>query len=398
MHGHVLKMLSSIGSVLFISLLLLNPGMYAGVFEPDMQVNANFLHNDYDSFSDYRFNTDETVATAYAASENSSDTHRLESYIVKSGDDLNEIAAKYAVSADRIRKINNLGDHDIHPDQRLYITTMDGIIYPVLEDKISLMVFANKYGVDIDLLMKANNQTNEMVPYERGQAIFVPGFSLEDAYKLSMLIKPAPKPKEEKVVRNITPSTPTTSVSSNYTPKPSDNQAPARSQTISQSSYGGDKVVASYRNVFQEQNGMAAGQCTYYAAHKATFAFPEISPGVRFRSRGGNANQWLNNARNAGFKTSATPTPGAIAVFQGGYGYYSIYGHVAVVHEVDRDNHRMKISDMNYQGLRVVTERWVQLDDTLTRSPGSNLSLLGFIPVQDMPAAVQARYDAARGL
>lgn len=355
------------------------------------------MHNDYDNFGDYRFNTDDGFTSAYATSSSEQKTTRIESYIVKAGDDLNDIAAKYAVSPDRIRTINNLGDHDIHPNQRLYITTMDGVIYPVQEEKISLMVFANKYGVDIDLLMQANSQSNQMVPYERGQAIFVPGFTLEDAYKLSMLIKPAPKPKEEKIVRNITPSAPTTSVSSNYTPKPSQSNTPARSQTIAQSSYGGDKVTASYRNVFQEKNGMAAGQCTYYAAHKATFAFPEISPGVRFRSRGGNANQWLNNARAAGFKTSATPSPGAIAVFQGGYGYYSVYGHVGIVHEVDYDNHRIKISDMNYQGLWVVTERWIQLDDSMTRSPGSNLSLLGFIPVQDMPSEVQARFQAARG-
>ncbi len=65
------------------------------------------------------------------------------------------------------------------------------------------MVFANKYNVDLDRLKEINNQSNEMIPYERGQAIFVPGVTLAQAYESGLLIKPEPKPKPVEVTVSI---------------------------------------------------------------------------------------------------------------------------------------------------------------------------------------------------
>ena len=150
------------------------------------------------------------------------------------------------------------------------------------------MVFANLYGIDEDELVKANGQVNAMVPYERGQAIFVPGLDLEDAYTLSLLIKPAPKPIPEKIIVNTTKKSTSSSVSSTIKKKPT------LSTIVDSNSIGKvSTIISSWKYVFSENNTMAKGQCTYYAAHKAKFAFPEVSPGVRFRSFGGNANQWL---------------------------------------------------------------------------------------------------------
>ena len=386
--SHFLKTLSTIGSIVFISLLLINPAMYTGLIQSTVQVNANFLYNWYDQ-DFYVINGDGTLEDNYPGTTDI--TTPLQSYEVQRGDSIEQIAQKYAVSIDQIKAVNNLIDNDLLAGQKLYVTNMKGFVYEVKEESISLMVFANLYGVDEEVLLRANAQSNAMVPYERGQAIFVPGLDLDDAYTLSLLVKPVPKPIPEKIVVNTAKKKPTTSISSNVPKKPS---------TINSiNSYIGsssNSIVSSWKFVFKEVNGMAAGQCTYYAAHKAKFAFPETSPGVRFRGFGGNANKWLGNAKAAGFKTSSKPSVGAIAVFQqGGSRYYS-YGHVAIVEEVDHENNRMKVSDMNYSGLWVVTVRWIALTDDMTKTK-SGQTLLGFIPSQWLPAGVQERYNAAKG-
>ncbi len=361
--------------------------MYTGLLQPNFQVNANFLSNEYQQDL-YIINNDGMIQDD--SIDTVDDPTPLQSYIVQRGDSIEQIAQKYAVSVEQIKAVNNLIDNDLLAGQRLYITNMKGFVYEVKEDSISLMVFANMYGIDEEELLKANNQNNIMVPYEKGQAIFVPGLSVEDAYTLSLLVKPEPKAQPEKVIVNTTKKSTNSSVSSTVKKK-------TTLTTITDTNIVGSasSIVSSWRYVFKEQNGMAAGQCTYYAAHKATFAFPEISPGVRFRGFGGNANQWLGNAKSAGFKTSSTPSVGAIAVFKQGGRYCSSCGHVAIVEEVDHANKRMKVSDMNYSGLWTVTVRWISLTDAMTQTKGGQ-TLLGFIPSQELPASVKAQYEAAK--
>ena len=382
---HFLKSLASVGSIVFISLLLLNPAPYVKIFQPTVNVSADFLYNGYDTSITYQLNSDDMEVTPLTTST------WFQTYEVKAGDSVDQIAQQYALSADQIKSVNNLIDNDLLIGQKLYLTSTQGVVYPVKEEAISLMVFANKYNVDLDRLKEINNQSNEMIPYERGQAIFVPGVTLAQAYESGLLIKPEPKPKPEEVTVSIrSPSQVRGSASSAYKATTSATQG----ATISSSQkLNRNVVVSSYRSVFSEKNGMAAGQCTYYAAHKATFAFPEISPGVRFRGFGGNANQRLRNAKNAGFRTSSTPSVGAIAVFQGWFNYYSGYGHVVIVEEVDSANKRIRVSEMNYEGIWIVTVRWIQLDDSMTKWSG----LLGFIPSQPLPADLQAQYNALKG-
>ena len=359
--------------------------MYTGLIESTVSVNANFLSNEYQQDL-YVINEDGKVED----SDTNTDTATpLQVYTVQRGDSIEQIAQKYAVSVEQIKTINNMIENDLLAGQKLYITNMKWFIYEVKEASISLMVFANMYGVDEEELIKANNQVSAMIPYERGQAIFVPGLSLEDAYKLSLLIKPEPKPQPEKIVVNTTKKPTSSSVSGGIPKKPT-------ATIISANSIGKvSTVVSTWRYVFNEANGMAKGQCTYYAAHKARFAFFVISENKIFRWFGGNANRWLANAKANGFKTSSTPSVGAIAVFQqGGARYYS-YGHVAIVEEVDHANNRMKVSDMNYWGLWTVTVRWIALNDAMTQTKGGQ-TLLGFIPSQPLPAAIQAQYEAAK--
>lgn len=70
----------------------------------------------------------------------------------------------------------------------------------------------------------------------------------------------------------------------------------------------------------------------------------------------GNANQWLANARAAGWATGNVPRVGAIAWTGAG-----AMGHVAYTEKVE--GNRALISEMNYNGLGVVSQRWVYFSE-----------------------------------
>src|SRR5438552_5082541 len=74
------------------------------------------------------------------------------------------------------------------------------------------------------------------------------------------------------------------------------------------------------------------GQCTWWAAYNRRVTW------------GGNAGDWLVNARAQGVATSDYPSIGAIAVYRPG-GDYSSYGHVAIVIRVSATSYT--VSEMN---------------------------------------------------
>jgi len=85
-------------------------------------------------------------------------------------------------------------------------------------------------------------------------------------------------------------------------------------------------------------NSYSWGQCVWYVATR------------RAVPMWGNANQWLANARAAGWATGSEPRVGAIAWTGKGYA-----GHVAIVEAVN--GNQVTVSDMNYAGVGVVTTR-----------------------------------------
>jgi surface antigen len=110
----------------------------------------------------------------------------------------------------------------------------------------------------------------------------------------------------------------------------------------------------SYNNVTSISGGYDAdehyfpvGYCTYYVATKMKITF------------GGNAKNWLANARASGYVTSKTPATRTAVVFSG-YGY-GRYGHVAYVESVDSG--KILVSEMNYDHFNQVDERWVSTSD-----------------------------------
>ncbi len=104
-------------------------------------------------------------------------------------------------------------------------------------------------------------------------------------------------------------------------------------------------------------NRFPYGQCTWWAAYNRQVTW------------GGNARDWLANAKAQGVPTSDVPSVGAIAVYRPG-GAYSEYGHVAVV--VARRPHTYTVSEMNAPRWGEVTTREIAWPDP---------HLQGFIPL-----------------
>lgn len=90
------------------------------------------------------------------------------------------------------------------------------------------------------------------------------------------------------------------------------------------------------------------GQCTFYVKSKR----PDIP------NRMGNAHAWFNNAKIKGFNTGKEARVGAVLVTREGP-----YGHVAIV-EGFKDG-KLLISEMNFKGLGVVSQRTLDLNSNL---------------------------------
>lgn len=106
-------------------------------------------------------------------------------------------------------------------------------------------------------------------------------------------------------------------------------------------------------------NGGAWGNCTYYVYNRvAQLGKPIPSPSM------GHAYMWSNSARNMGYSVSRTPKTGTIAVFsQGVAGSDPTYGHVSFVEKVFSDG-SVLVSEMNVQGLNVISTRIISASDT----------------------------------
>jgi surface antigen len=101
------------------------------------------------------------------------------------------------------------------------------------------------------------------------------------------------------------------------------------------------------------------GQCTWWAAYNRRVTW------------GGNAGDWLVNARAQGVPTTQLPSLGAIAVYQPGGGYSQL-GHVAIVIATAPGSY--SVSEMNFISWGEVSTRTV---------PWPDPQVAGFIPLKE---------------
>lgn len=92
-------------------------------------------------------------------------------------------------------------------------------------------------------------------------------------------------------------------------------------------------------------SGYSYGHCTYYVAKRRPIP-----------QNWGNARDWLNRSRNAGFITGENARAGAIAQTTAGR-----WGHVAYVEKVEAG--RVYLSEYNYVGWNRLSYRWADESD-----------------------------------
>ncbi len=237
-----------------------------------------------------------------------SEERGVTSYTVQEGDDMAKIATKFNVSTQTIRWANNTTSDDVQPGQTLTIPLVDGVLYTIKEGD-TLESIADKYKVDAERIMLYNDLEAEQ-PLTKDVRIVLPNGDLPEAERPGYV---APSP----VISNYYSSSTTTGVNYGY-------------------------VRASVGNRY------AAGNCTWYAYER------RAALGRPVGSFWGNAYSWATSARAAGFVVNQDPQPGA--VFQTGSGGGG-YGHVGIVNSVDDQN--IYVSDMNYAGYNIVTNRTI---------------------------------------
>jgi surface antigen len=214
------------------------------------------------------------------------------------------VAAKFGISYKTIMWANNLKDVNLKPGWKLLISPVDGVITQA-NDNTTLPDIANKYNVDINTIIAYNGLANAE-DIEPGQIIIVPGG-----------VPPAPP----------------------AAPKP---KAPPRGNSGGNTDLGNGGGGHSF----------AWGYCTWYVAQKVHVPW------------GGNAKNWLGNARAMGYPTGKTPKVGAIFSSNAS----RKYGHVALVTAVKDGG--FDITEMNYAGLGKITNRFI---------PSDSPEIVGFI-------------------
>lgn len=119
---------------------------------------------------------------------------------------------------------------------------------------------------------------------------------------------------------------------------PPQDLSPAQLANLQQKKVAGATVR---RAPGSRNNAYPYGWCTYWVATRRY-----VPP------RWGNARNWLNSARRAGYQTGSTPAVGAIVVLN-----ESWLGHVAYVEAVSGG--RITISEMNYTGWGIASRRTI---------------------------------------
>ena len=103
-----------------------------------------------------------------------------ETYIVKTGDNLSNIASRYGISVNDLRSINNLTNDTLFIGQQLLVPIGSDVIDTNITNYVdyrivsgdTLYSIANRYGVSVDELKSLNNLSNNSLSI--GQVIKVP--------------------------------------------------------------------------------------------------------------------------------------------------------------------------------------------------------------------------------
>ncbi len=255
----------------------------------------------------------------------------VQSYTVKAGETLDQIAARFGISTDQIRWSNGLASKTISEGQSLYIPTVPGIAYTI-KDSDTVESLAEHYSAKAaDIISYNDLETNKDL--KAGSVILIPNATV-------------PETERPEYEAPITP-----------TPSSSSSSSSSYTFTYQNYSYLGStgareniRIVQRFsyaESLVDSGNRNTPGQCTWYAWYYRKHYTSNPLPSTVL----GNANAWAYTLSRMGYVVNNTPSVGA--VFQTTSGYY---GHVGVVTAVN-SNGSIVIRDMNYNGMAfTVTE------------------------------------------
>jgi peptidoglycan DL-endopeptidase CwlO len=230
----------------------------------------------------------------------------------QNGETLKSIGQKYGLSPQTIAWANKLPDTTIKPGWFLVILPTDGTLHKATSND-TLPDIAKKYGVGIETIISYNGLENAE-DIDKDQLIIIPGGRIQEPAAPKTVAKPTTS------TRNAADG----KVKPEGTTKPS--------------------IV---------NNGVGHlfpwGYCTWYVATKTYVPW------------GGNAKNWLANARSYGAIVSSEPSPGSIVVTTDN----ARYGHVAYVEKVEEG--RFLVSEMNYEKFGKVNTRWISIGSKTVR-------------------------------
>lgn len=299
------------------------------------------------------------------------DKEGMLTYIVKNGDTLSDIAQKFATTINNIKKVNNIRGTKVNPGQKLTITDVEGIIYP-MKQTTNLIVFANQYDLDLEDLKNLNYIQNNNQEIQQGDEIFIPitekqaiekGLIEKNEDPLPPLNKPKPK-TPSKIVKTANGGI---KLTQSNTDTNDDNTDDGKKKNL----------VAKWVYRSNISNGFYQGFCTWYAAIKRPDIFKFTAENRQDRPFGGNAREWLKNAEKAGLTIGNKPKKGSLAIFRSGGPGYRTAGHVGIVIDIDKENNRILLEDMNYYGKFIVSQRYIAMNDDMTSDDSGNL--MGYI-------------------
>lgn len=233
---------------------------------------------------------------------------QIKIYTTESGDTLGSIGRKFNISIDTIKWANNLPNNTIKPGWHLVILPTNGLLINA-GPNTTIPDLVKKYRGNQERIIAYNGLENaeDLAP---GDIIICPDCELVIPAKP---VKPKPQPQPTKA-------------------------APGRAIGIDDN---------------DDNNGhdhaFPSGYCTWYVAKRTHVPW------------GGNANQWLTNARKYGRVVGNEPAPRAIVVTTDN----RRYGHVAFVEKVVAE--KILVSEMNYEKFNKVNQRWIDINSRTIR-------------------------------
>lgn len=255
-------------------------------------------------------------------------------YTTKDGDTLKSISQQYGVSVDSIRWSNpSLTSTSLQPGWHLIIPPVEGIAVTATDNDtlpdLATRYNPERYNKDTKIRDALAAEILQKIIYYNGLD------SAEDISGGDFIVIPGG-------VIAVPPVVPTPKPTPKPGKTPSNSKIPSYDQGL-------DTVTSISGGYDATNHTFPKGYCTYYVATRMKITF------------GGNAKNWLANARASGYVVSNEPAPHTAVVMTGPHGAMRRYGHVAYVEEVVED--KILVSEMNFEHFNRVNQRWININD-----------------------------------